>query len=187
MSKDLSKFLSLILRHEPTKFGVVLDSGGWTPIDVLIERIRASGFPDLDRARLDAVVENNNKKRFTVSDDGLRVRAAQGHSVEVDLGLMPSQPPVVLYHGTAVTNLESIKNKGLLPGKRQHVHLSSDRDTAVSVGTRYGKPIVLSVAAGRMFEDGIQLFQAENGVWLTDRVATKYLDVDQTIEVRKLD
>ncbi|MBX4949608.1 RNA 2'-phosphotransferase [Rhizobium binae] len=181
MSKELSKFISLVLRHEPTKFGVVLDSAGWTSIDVLIDRIRASGFPDVDRAALDAVVENNNKKRFTISDDGLRIRAAQGHSVEVDLGLASKQPPAVLYHGTATTNLESIKDKGLLPGKRQHVHLSSDQDTAISVGTRYGKPVVLSVDASRMFEDGIRFFQAENGVWLTDTVPAKYLDIDQAI------
>lgn len=115
---ELSKFLGLILRHVPTKFGVVLDIGGWTPIDMLIDRIRASGFPDFDRKMLDALVENNTKKRFTVSDDGARIHAAQGHSVEVNLGLTPTKPPAVLHHGTAITNLDSIREKSLLPGKR---------------------------------------------------------------------
>jgi putative RNA 2'-phosphotransferase len=182
MTVQLSKFLSLILRHEPTKFGVVLNSGGWTPIDVLIDRIRASGFPDFDRKMLDAVVENNTKKRFTVSDDGARIRAAQGHSVEVNLGLPPTKPPAVLYHGTAVTNLDSIRERGLQSGKRQHVHLSLDRDTAASVGMRHGKPIVLTVAAGQMFDDGIVFGQAENGVWLTDSVPAHYLDFGQNTD-----
>ncbi|PDS95465.1 RNA--NAD 2'-phosphotransferase [Rhizobium sp. S9] len=178
MSKELSKFLSLILRHEPAKFGVVLDGSGWTPIDPLITQVRVAGFPDFDRETLDAVVENDSKKRFTISNDGLRIRAAQGHSVEVDLGLNPSKPPAALYHGTAIANVDSIRENGLLPGKRQHVHLSSDYDTAINVGARYGKPVVLSVDAERMFADGINFIQAENGVWLTDVVPAQYLIFD---------
>jgi putative RNA 2'-phosphotransferase len=182
MSKEISKFLSLILRHEPAKFGVELDSGGWTPIDVLIARVKVAGHPNFDRTMLDEVVATDNKKRFTISDDGLRIRAAQGHSVEIDLDLAPTKPPALLYHGTAIANIESIRDKGLLPGKRQHVHLSFDRDTAINVGARYGKPIVLSVDAARMFEDGIQFFQAENGVWLISTVPVEYLDFDQERE-----
>lgn len=178
MSKEISKLLSLILRHNPGKYGIVLDSGGWTPIEPLIAKVKGAGNPGFDRAALEAVVENNDKQRFTISDDGLRIRAAQGHSVAVDLGIKPSQPPAILYHGTAVGNLDSIRSQGLLPGRRQQVHLSLEYQTAITVGGRHGKPIVLRVDAAQMFADGIAFFKAENGVWLTDHVPSKYLDFD---------
>jgi len=178
MSREISKLLSLILRHDPGKYGITLDANGWTPINPLIAKVRGAGNPGFDRAALDAVVENNDKKRFTISEDGLRIRAAQGHSVAVDLGIAPSRPPATLFHGTAISNLDSIMSQGLLPGKRQQVHLSLERETATKVGSRHGKPIVLTVASERMFENGIQFFQAENGVWLTDRVAPEYLKFD---------
>lgn len=179
MSREISKLLSLILRHEPAKYGIVLDSNGWTPIDPLIAKVRGAGNLGFDRAALNAVVENNDKKRFTISDDGLRIRAAQGHSVTVDLGIAASEPPATLYHGTALGNLDSIRSGGLLPGKRQQVHLSHEHETAIKVGGRHGKPIVLRVNAAKMFNDGMAFFQAANGVWLTDTVPPQYLDFDQ--------
>lgn len=176
MSKEISKLLSLILRHTPEKYGIVLDESGWTAIDPLVTKVRGAGNPDFDRAALEAMVADNDKKRFTISEDGLKIRAAQGHSIKVDLGLTPSRPPAVLYHGTATANLESIRQQGLLPGRRQQVHLSTDHQTANKVGSRHGAPTVLAVDAERMFSDGVQFFQAENGVWLTDHVDPKYLD-----------
>lgn len=104
MSKEISKLMSLVLRHDPGRLGLTLDSNGWTAIDPLVKRIRGAGFPDFDRATLDAVVQSNDKKRFTISEDGQSIRAAQGHSVQIDLGLQPSRPPALLYHGTAVGN-----------------------------------------------------------------------------------
>lgn len=178
MSKEISKLMSLVLRHDPGRLGLTLDSNGWTAIDPLVKRIRGAGFPDFDRATLDAVVQSNDKKRFTISEDGQSIRAAQGHSVQIDLGLQPSRPPALLYHGTAVANLPSIKNQGLIPGTRQHVHLSMDRDTAVKVGGRHGSPVVLTVDAAAMFDSGIAFFQAENGVWLTDVVPAEYVGFD---------
>ena len=110
-----------------------------------------------------------------MSADGERIRANQGHSLAVDLGLTPVVPPSALYHGTAERFLESIRAHGLLRTGRQHVHLSGDPDTARSVGRRYGKPVVLVVDAGRMREDGCAIDRAANGVWLTDAVLPRYL------------
>jgi putative RNA 2'-phosphotransferase len=104
----------------------------------------------LDRATLEHIVRTNDKKRFTLSPDGLRIRAAQGHSIGIALGLAPLPPPNILYHGTATRFLRSILQEGLKPGSRRHVHLSSDPDTALAVGQRHGKPHILHVAAGEM-------------------------------------
>lgn len=174
MSKDISKFLSLVLRHEPQTIGIALDAGGWVAVDELIAKTRLAGR-DIDDVRLRAVVAESDKQRFTLSEDGLRIRAAQGHSVSVDLGLVPIAPPDILYHGTAVTALEAILRQGLLPQARQKVHLSADSATAGKVGQRHGKPVVLTVAAGQMQADGLVFWQAENGVWLTDAVPPTYL------------
>lgn len=178
MSKDTSKFLSYVLRHAPESIGLALDAQGWASVEDLLARSRAAGR-ELDLDTLRRTVAESDKKRFTLSADGLRIRAAQGHSVEVDLGLAPSAPPDLLYHGTATRNLEAILAEGLVPGQRRQVHLSSTRETARAVGQRHGKPVVLAVASGRMQADGIAFHQAENGVWLTDRVPPGYLSVPE--------
>ncbi|KAF0110832.1 MAG: phosphotransferase KptA/Tpt1 [Hyphomonadaceae bacterium] len=121
------------------------------------------------------VVRNNDKKRFTLSDDKRKIRAAQGHSINIDLGLKPSAPPDMLYHGTASKNLNAIAQLGLLPMSRDMVHLSSDEETALKVGSRHGKPIIIRVAAAQMAQDGHEFFRAENGVWLAKQVEAKYL------------
>jgi putative RNA 2'-phosphotransferase len=169
MSTEISKLLSHVLRHAPERLGIVLDEGGWTSVDVLITEARKHGVK-VDRDTLEAVVANNNKKRFTLSEDGTLIRAAQGHSVAIDLALTPSEPPAHLFHGTARDNLDSIFASGLKPGTRRHVHLSLDEDTAVKVGSRHGKPVVLKVDAAAMHRDGDKFLRADNGVWLTDAV-----------------
>ena len=174
MSKDLSRLLSRVLRHEPEFIGIELDPAGWVRIDRLLAQVKKSGFK-ADRTLLDQVVETNDKRRFTISEDGLRIRAAQGHSVVVDLGLVPSVPPDLLFHGTATVNLDSIFEKGLIPGSRRHVHLSKDDATALKVGQRHGKAVVLKVDAGRAHTDGISFFVADNGVWLTEALPAIYL------------
>jgi putative RNA 2'-phosphotransferase len=178
MSKE-SKFLSLVLRHKPEEIGLQLDTHGWVRVDELLRKLKQANHK-LSRDELIQLVENNDKKRFTLSDDGLRIRAAQGHSVNVELGLEPQRPPDELYHGTASANLDAIFSDGLNPGRRQQVHLSLDPDTAVRVGQRHGKPVVLTVAAQRMFEDGFLFYCADNGVWLTDRVPAVYLGIGKT-------
>ncbi|WP_428633999.1 RNA 2'-phosphotransferase [Sedimenticola sp.] len=174
-----SKFLSFVLRHKPEAIGLKLDPQGWADIDELIAKANQSGeMTTLDRGLIEMTVESNDKKRFVISEDGKCIRASQGHSVNVDLQLTPKQPPDVLYHGTASRFLESIKAEGLKPGQRQYVHLSGDTDTAVQVGKRYGKPVVLIIDAKAMYQQGMEFFQAENDVWLTPYVAPKFIKTD---------
>jgi putative RNA 2'-phosphotransferase len=179
MSASISKFLSYVLRHSPESIGLALDNQGWANVAELLEKATISGT-SLDAATLREVVAENEKKRFTLSDDGTRIRAAQGHSISVDLGRPAIAPPQTLFHGTATRFLPSIMENGLLPGSRQQVHLSADSATANAVGQRHGKPVVLLVAAGRMFADGHTFFQADNGVWLTDTVPVVYVTLDET-------
>lgn len=174
-STRLSKFLSLVLRHEPQRIGLELDSAGWAGVDDLIARIAAAGL-SIDLAKLEHVVATNAKKRFAFSEDGTRIRASQGHSVDVDLGLVPVQPPELLFHGTAERNVEPIRAQGLMPMERRHVHLSPDAETARTVGARRGRPLVLVVAAGRMHADGFAFFRSDNGVWLTARVPPEFIE-----------
>lgn len=172
---ELSKFLSYVLRHEPQAIGLVLDSEGWADIEALIAGANQSG-KTLTRELLQHVVDTSDKKRFSLSEDGLRIRAAQGHSTESVAIQYPEKiPPEFLYHGTASRYLESIKKEGLKPGERHYVHLSEDEQTAIAVGQRYGKPVVLKIEALRMHQQGFKFFQAENGVWLVDAVPTTHL------------
>jgi putative RNA 2'-phosphotransferase len=175
--KDLSRFLSFILRHAPQSIGLTLDAQGWADIDTLLAKAAAGGRP-FDRAALAAVVEQNDKKRFTLSADGCRIRAAQGHSVDVDLGLAPTAPPPTLYHGTATRFLGAVMAEGLKPGSRQKVHLSADQATARAVGRRHGKPVVLRIDTERMRDEGHEFWQAENAVWLTDSVPPRFLALE---------
>ena len=171
----ISKFLSLVLRHDPGKIGLALDAAGWADVDELIAAAARAGV-EIDRETLARVVAENDKQRFALSPDGRRIRANQGHSVRVDLGLEPQTPPEVLYHGTASRFVDSIRGSGLHAASRTHVHLSPDEETARRVGQRHGKPVVLPVAAGRMHRDGRAFFRSENGVWLTDAVPAEYID-----------
>ena len=172
----ISKFLSYVLRHRPDGIGLVLNMEGWVEVDDLIAKASANGNA-FTREELAQVVATNDKKRFTLSPDGQRIRAAQGHSVEVVLGLGEAKPPDVLYHGTATRFLDSILAEGLRPGSRQQVHLSADHATAVNVGQRHGKPVVLVIDTLRMREDGHAFYRADNGVWLTDHVPPRFLTV----------
>ncbi len=170
----ISKFLSLVLRHKPEEIGLKLDEAGWVPVAELIAACRDNGF-EFTAEELRGVVANNDKKRFSFSEDEMLIRANQGHSVEVELGYQPATPPETLFHGTADRFLGSIKEQGLLKGKRHHVHLSADTETAANVGQRYGKPVVLKVNAGKMLQDGFVFYISTNGVWLTEHVPVSYL------------
>jgi putative RNA 2'-phosphotransferase len=172
----ISKFLSLILRHEPQRVGLVLEEGGWVEVDELIARCNKAGMR-ITTDLLRQVVEENDKRRFSFNDDGTRIRANQGHSVKVALGFEAVVPPAVLYHGTAVRFLDSIMVQGLERRARHHVHLSESKEVARSVGARHGKPAILLVQAARMHADGHTFFVSDNGVWLTESVGTQYLSV----------
>jgi RNA:NAD 2'-phosphotransferase (TPT1/KptA family)/pimeloyl-ACP methyl ester carboxylesterase len=172
--RELGKLLAWVLRHEPHAIGLDLDHAGWAEIDALLECLRVYGRPCM-RAELEQCVELDAKARFSISPDGRRIRAAQGHSMPVELGLEPMQPPDELYHGTPTRFVASILARGLERGKRHDVHLSSDPGTAVEVGRRRGAAVVLRVDAARMHRDGFEFRRSDNGVWLTQRVPAEYL------------
>ena len=171
----LSKFLSWVLRHEPGAIGLELDRNGWVEIDRLLEACRAHGEM-LSRDLLAEIVATSPKQRFAISEDGLRIRASQGHSIEIELGYQPEEPPELLFHGTVASSVAAIRADGLSRMERHHVHLSPDVATARSVGMRRGKPVVLRIAAGRMRRDGHVFFLSANGVWLTEHVPPGYIE-----------
>ena len=168
----ISKYLSYILRHKPESIGLVIDNNGWADIDELIEK--TVDFT-LTRDTIETIVKESPKQRFIINQN--KIKANQGHSINIDLGLNTSTPPGYLYHGTATRFLESILRDGLIPKERQHVHLSSDVQTAKKVGQRHGKPIVLKVDALLMSKQGYSFFVSNNGVWLTTSVPTEFIEV----------
>jgi len=172
---QLSRFLSLVLRHNPASIGLQLDENGWAKMADLIDCMNRHG-KRVDHAMILRIVETSDKKRFRLSDDGMSIRANQGHSIEIDLKLEEKLPPQWLYHGTAVKSMPAIVREGLSKQSRQHVHLSVDRETAKKVGARHGKPVVLEVAAQLMAQHGYRFYQAENGIWLTEHVPPDYLN-----------
>lgn len=176
----LGRYISYLLRHHPESAGLEMDDGGWVDADELVEAV-VREYGEYDRFSYDDLCElvaNNDKQRYALSEDGSRIRANQGHSFHVDLGLSPIEPPDVLFHGTATRFVDSIMADGLLSQTRTQVHLSGDVDTAVSVGKRHGKPCVLTVDAARMYDDGYDFFLSDNGVWLTDHVPAEYLSAE---------
>lgn len=172
---DISKFLSYILRHEPESIGVDLDKEGWAMIsDLILCSIKEGHILNNDILR--DIVDNSEKKRFSISNDGLRIRATQGHSTQhVNIKYQERTPPDILYHVTATRFIAAIREQGLVPLSRQYVHLSSDEGTAIQVGQRHGKPVVLKIKSLNMYEQGFKFFQADNGVWLTDTVPYQYI------------
>jgi putative RNA 2'-phosphotransferase len=171
---QISKFLSLVLRHQPETIDIQLDQNGWTDVNELIEKANKYGIK-FDRETLNHIVAANTKKRFAFNETLDKIRASQGHSIEIELGYTNEKPPEILYHGTGEKSVQSIIETGLEKRSRQHVHLSSDIETALKVGQRHGKPFVFKVLAEQMYNDNFQFFISDNGVWLIDNVPTKYL------------
>jgi uncharacterized protein (TIGR02452 family) len=174
MSVRVSKFLSLVLRHDPARIGITLDDAGWTDVDALLTAAAAHGV-SLTRDELREIVAASDKQRFALSPDGARIRANQGHSVQVDLQLPPCEPPALLYHGTVEAALPGIREEGLLRGARHHVHLSADVKTATKVGQRRGAPVILTIRAADMYAAGHVFYRSENDVWLVDQVPARFI------------
>ncbi|MGW5265164.1 RNA 2'-phosphotransferase [Microbispora sp. NPDC004025] len=168
----VSKYLAKHLRHQPEAIGIELDAHGWVDVDTLLTAAASHGFP-ISRAELEQAVAGNDKRRYVI--DGGRIRASQGHSVRVDLGLPVVEPPPLLYHGTVARSVEAIRAEGLRPMARHHVHLSPDRETATRVGARRGKPVVLVVDAAAMRTAGHEFRVSANGVWLVDHVPPDFI------------
>lgn len=172
--KRISKFLSLVLRHQPDKIHLKLDAQGWADVDELLSKINLEAF-GLDRQTLELVVSKNDKQRFAFNPDKTKIRASQGHSIEIELDYTPTEPPEMLYHGTTSAVLDQIKKDGLQKRKRHHVHLSQNRETALNVGKRHGPPVILSIQASSMHRAGHEFYCSANGVWLTESVAPEFI------------
>jgi len=172
----ISKFLALVLRHDPGRIGLTLDPEGWADVDELLAAVGEAGLP-ISRAEVEEVVRSNPKQRFTLDPAANRIRANQGHSLNVDLGLRPIEPPANLYHGTSRAALAAVLAEGLRPMARRQVHLSGDLATALAVGRRHGRPVALVIESRRMHLDGYRFYRSVNGVWLTDHVPPAYLRV----------
>ena len=170
----LSRFISLILRHKPDTIGITLDEHGWASVSELLSGINACGN-EIDMKTLEEIVAEDDKQRYSFNEDKTKIRANQGHSVNVDVELKKAEPPEILFHGTGEKYVSSIKSEGLKPKSRLYVHLSSDGETAVKVGSRDGKPVVFEVNSGEMSRRGFEFFISENGVWLTKFVPAEYL------------
>ncbi|QKX05792.1 RNA 2'-phosphotransferase [Aquimarina sp. TRL1] len=176
--KRIGKFLSLILRHQPEKIGIQLDKNGWVEVSSLLEKIKVY-YPQLDQELLEHLVKTNDKQRYAFNDDKTKIRANQGHSVSVALAYEAEKPPEMLYHGTIAAFMKSICKEGLLKMNRHHVHLSQDIETATKVGARRGKPVILFIQSGKMYREGISFFKSKNGVWLTESVPSRYINVTE--------
>ncbi len=175
--KRTSKFLSYVLRHAPHSIGIAMDANGWVDVEELIAKVSTNGYA-LDAALLQEIVSTSDKQRFALDETGKRIRANQGHSIEVDLQIAATSPPAILYHGTVAEFIEAIKTGGLQKMERQHVHLSPDVATAKNVGGRRGKPVVLTIDSGKMEKEGHKFFVSANGVWLCEAVPPQYIDFD---------
>ena len=171
-----SKFLSLILRHKPETIGITLDEHGWADVDALIAGVNRTGNYTLDRTMLEEIVRTDGKQRYSFSEDGTRIRANQGHSVQVDVELAETVPPEYLWHGTAERFAEPILAEGLKPMSRLYVHLSADEETARRVGVRHGKLFLLRVRSGEMARQGHTFWLSRNDVWLTKAVPPEFLE-----------
>lgn len=172
--KNISKFMSLVLRHKPEEIGLIIDNEGWAKVDELITNMNKKGIV-VNFQIIDEVVKTNDKKRFAFNEDKTLIRASQGHSIEIELNLPAVTPPDTLYHGTAEKYLESILQTGLQKQSRQHVHLSATVETAKAVGSRHGKPVILIINAKAMYKAGLEFYLSENEVWLIESVPVEYI------------
>lgn len=173
--KDISKFISLILRHKPETIGITLDEHGWADVDELIKGL--SETYNVDKNLFEKIVLEDEKQRYSFNDDRTLIRANQGHSIPVDVELEEMVPPNVLWHGTGKKYVESIERIGLIAKSRLYVHLSNDFETAKKVGSRHGIPVIYKVNTKQMYIDGFTFYQSVNGVWLCKQVPAKYIKV----------
>lgn len=174
----ISKYLSKHLRHQPERLGLILETGGWVKTEDLLNACAKSNFP-ISLADLKEVVGKNDKQRFAFDETGEKIRASQGHSVDVDLELKSENPPAKLFHGTAERNIPVIREHGLLKMARHHVHLSVDMETAQRVGARHGKPVIFEIDTKAMLADRFEFFVSANGVWLVENVPAKFLKISE--------
>ena len=169
----ISKYISMLLRHKPESGNLILDEHGWVETEKLIEAVSLQH--PLDKETLEEIVSSDSKSRYEFSDDHSMIRARHGHSVPVVLDIDPTIPPDVLYHGTSEDVKNIILSDGLKPMVRRYVHLSSDPDTARSVGKRHGRAVVLEIDAGRLSKKGEKFYQTAGGIWLVASVPPEFI------------
>ena len=169
-----SRYISFLLRHRPEAAGLTLDEHGWANTTELIECVSKTRHITL--TLLEQIVSTDEKQRYAFNEDKSLIRANQGHSIPVDVELIPSTPPKKLWHGTAKKYVDSIDENGLLSQTRLYVHLSADYQTAVTVGRRHGEPVVYTIDSAQMYADGYIFYKSVNGVWLTKNVPAIYLE-----------
>lgn len=172
---EVSKFISMILRHKPEVIGITLDEHGWADVSALVNGV-SEKYP-FNMKILEEIVRTDNKQRYSFNDDKTLIRANQGHSIPVYVELEIAYPPEFLWHGTGEKYVESIEAIGLIPKSRLYVHLSVDEETAINVGKRHGKPIVYRVRSGEMTKQGYTFYRSKNGIWLTKTVPIEFLEV----------
>lgn len=169
----LGRFLSLVLRHNPGAAGITLDEHGWADVEQLLDGVNRTGR-HIDMETLERIVRENSKQRYSFNRDRTKIRANQGHSIQVDVELKEMEPPKYLYHGTASRFLPAIQREGIRKMSRQYVHLSGEFETAMAVGRRHGIPVVITIDAQAMSRDGVTFYRSENGVWLCEQVEPGY-------------
>lgn len=184
---EISRYLSYILRHNPSAAGVTMDEHGWVDVYDLIRGVRKNNYPEFCYVELRVIVECDEKQRYSFNEDHTKIRANQGHSVNVDVELEACEPPLVLYHGTGKKYTSSILESGLIPKSRLYVHLSSDIETALNVGKRHGEPVIYIINTAQMYRDGYEFFLSKNGVWLTKEVPVEYLGLGVIVKEKKDD
>ncbi|WP_299161327.1 RNA 2'-phosphotransferase [uncultured Tenacibaculum sp.] len=173
--KKISKFLSLLLRHKPEKIDLTLDKNGWAIVEELINKSKKAGTL-FSKEDLELIVKTNDKQRFAFNEDKTKIRASQGHSIQdVEILTETQTPPPFLYHGTVAKFIAPIKETGLQKMNRQHVHLSLDKETAIKVASRRGKPVILTIRTDEMYKEGYKFYLSENGVWLTDNIPSHFI------------
>lgn len=165
----ISKYMCLILRHRPDAIGITLDEHGWANVDELLNGL------EINMSELEFIVKTDDKQRYSFNEDKTLIRANQGHSIPVDVELEEIKPPEYLWHGTGEKYVWDICSKGLISKSRLYVHLSSDTETAITVGKRHGSPAIFRVNALKMHQDGFKFYLSKNGVWLTKNVPVEYL------------
>ena len=176
---NISRYIALLLRHQPEKAGLCLDEHGWVEVEALIQGVRRR-YPEFNRAVLDEIVARDSKQRYAYNQDKTCIRANQGHSIPVDVELKQALPPTILYHGTGEKYVESIQKVGLIPKSRLYVHLSTDIQTAIQVGKRHGQPVVYQIDTQQMIHDGFIFYLSANHIWLTKTVPAQYLKIIET-------